>query len=40
MTTDKKIKAEKLQNDLNKEAAKILTLSSANIEKHKYLTGK
>ena len=30
---------EKLQYDINKEAAKISTLSSGKIDKYKYLTG-
>ena len=33
------IKDEKLQNDTNREAAKILALSSGKINKFKYITG-
>ena len=39
MTTDDKIRDEKLQYDINKEAAKISTLSSGKIDKYKNLTG-
>ena len=39
MTTDDKITDEKLQYDINKEAAKISTLSSGKIGKYEYLTG-
>ena len=39
MTTDDKITDEKLQYDINKEAAKISTLSSGKIDKYEYLTG-
>ena len=38
MTIDK-IRAEKLQYDINREAAKISALSSGKIDKYKYLTG-
>ena len=39
MTTDDKIRDEKLQNDINREAAKISVLSSGKIGKNEYLTG-
>ena len=39
MTTDDKIKDEKLQHDIDKEAAKILALSSGKIDQYEYLTG-
>ena len=39
MTTDDKIRDEKLQYDINRGAAKILALSSGKIDKHEYLTG-
>ena len=39
MTIDDKNKDEKLQHNINKEAAKILTLSSGKIEQYEYLTG-
>ena len=39
MTTDDKIKDEKLQYDINREASKISALSSGKIDKHEYLTG-
>ena len=35
-----KIKANKAQYDLDREAAKISALSSGELEKYKYLTGK
>ena len=34
-----KIRNEKLQFDINREAAKISALSSTKTDKHKYLTG-
>ena len=34
-----KIRDEKLQFDINREAAKISALSSTKTDKHKYLTG-
>ena len=34
-----KITDEKLQNDINREAAKISALSSGEIDKYEYLTG-
>ena len=40
MTIDDKIKYEKLQYDINREAAKISALSSGKIDKYEYLTGK
>ena len=39
MTTDDQIEDEKLQYDINREDAKIATLSSGKINKYKYLTG-
>ena len=39
MTIDEKIRDEKLQYDINREAAKISTLSSSKIHKYKHLTG-
>ena len=39
MTTDDKIKDEKQQYDINREAAKISALSSGKIDKYEYLTG-
>ena len=39
MTINHQIRDEKLHYDINKEAAKILTLSSGNIHKYEYLTG-
>ena len=35
---DEKIRDEKLQNDINKEAAKISVLSSGKTDKYEYLT--
>ena len=40
MTTHDQIKNEKLRYDINREAAKISTLSSAKINKKEYFTGK
>ena len=40
MTTDDQIKNEKRQYDINREAAKISTLSSGKIDKYEYFTGK
>ena len=37
--TDDKIRGEKLQYNINKEAAKISTLSSGKIDKCEYVTG-
>ena len=39
MTIEDQIKDEKLQYDINREAAKISALSSGKIDKYKYLTG-
>ena len=39
MTIDDKIKDEKIQYDINREAAKISPLSSGKIDKYEYLTG-
>ena len=39
MTIDDKIRDEKLQYDINREAAKIPALSSGKIDKYEYLTG-
>ena len=39
MTTDDQIRDEKLQYDINKEAAKISALSSGKRHKYEYLTG-
>ena len=39
MTIDDKIRDEKLQYNINREAAKISALSSAKIHKYEYLTG-
>ena len=39
MTIKNQIKDEKLQYDINKEAAKISALSSAKLHKYEYLTG-
>ena len=38
MTTDDKIRDEKLQYDIHREAAKISALSSGKIDKYEYLT--
>ena len=40
MTTDDKIRDEKLQCNINREATKISALSSCKIDKYEYLTGK
>ena len=40
MTIDDQIRGEKLQYDINREAAEILPLSSNKIDKYEYLTGK
>ena len=40
MTIDDKIKYEKLQYNINREAAKIAALSSSKIVKYEYFTGK
>ena len=39
MTTNDQIKDEKLQYDINREAAKISALSSGKLHKYEYLTG-
>ena len=39
MTIDDKIKDEKLQYDINKEAAKVAALLSSKIDKYEYFTG-
>ena len=39
MTVNDQIRDEKLQYDLNREAAKISALSSGKIGKYEYLTG-
>ena len=39
MTIDDQIKDEKLQYDVNREAAKISALSPGKIDKYEYLTG-
>ena len=39
MTIDDKIKDEKLQYDINREAEKISVLSSGKIDMYEYLTG-
>ena len=39
MTINDQIKDEKLQYDINREAAKISVLSSGKIHKYEYLTG-
>ena len=39
MTIDDEIRDEKLQHDINREAAKISALSSGKIDKYEYLTG-
>ena len=39
MTIEDQIKDEKLQYDINREAAKISALSSGKIDKFEYLTG-
>ena len=40
MTINDQIKDEKLQYDINRKAANISALSSGNIDKYEYLTGK
>ena len=39
MTIDNKIRDEKLQYDINRQAAKISALSSGKVDQYKYLTG-
>ena len=38
MRIDDKIRNEKLQHEINREAAKISTLSSGKVDKYEYLT--
>ena len=38
MTIDDKIRDEKLQHNISREAANVSTLSSGKINKHKYLS--
>ena len=40
MTIEDQIRDEKMQYDINREAAKISALSSGKIDKYEYLTGK
>ena len=37
MTTDDQIRSEKLQDNINREDAKISTFSSGKIDKHEYV---
>ena len=39
MTIDDKIRNEKMQNDINREAAKMSGLSCGRIDKYEYVTG-
>ena len=39
MAIDDQIRDEKIQDDINREAAKISSLSSGTIHKYEYLTG-
>ena len=39
MTIEDQVRDEKLQYDINREAAKISALSSGKIDKYEYLTG-
>ena len=39
MKVDDKIRNERLQHDINREAAKVSSLLSRNIDKYEYLTG-
>ena len=39
MTTDDQIRDEKLRYDINKEVAKVSTLSSGKIDKYEFLVG-
>ena len=39
MTTNEKTRDQKLQCNINREAAKISVLSSSRIDKYEYLTG-
>ena len=38
MMTDERIKDEKLQHDTNREAAKVLVLSSGKVNQYKYFS--
>ena len=40
MTINDQIKDQKLQYDINRKVAKILSLSSGKIDKYEYFTGK
>ena len=40
MTTDHKMRNEKMKHDIKMEAAKISALSSGKIDKYEYLSGK
>ena len=40
MIIDDRIRDEKLQYNINREAAKITSLTSGKIDKYEYLTGK
>ena len=40
MTIEDQIRDEKLRYDINRDAAKISSLSSGKIDKYEYLTGK
>ena len=39
MTIDDKIKDQKLQSNINREATKISALSSGKLDKYEYVTG-
>ena len=39
MTIDDNVRDKKLQYDINRDAAKILALSSAKVDKYEYFTG-
>ena len=39
MTIDDEIREEKLQYDINREAAKISALSSSKMDRYEYVTG-
>ena len=39
MTSDDKIREGNLQYDINREVAKVLALSSGNIDRYEYLRG-
>ena len=40
MTIDNQIRGEKLEYDIDREATKMLAISSGKIDKYEYLTGK